>query len=109
MEWIEEAGGTPVMPGSRRGAGSDYARLKGLISGRDQRVGFRSIARRYANAIRICAWVKALSVGREEVVAEGESTNLLQYLRLLEKGSPWSRVEDVSDEWQVYRGDLTFF
>jgi acylphosphatase len=109
MEWIEEAGGTPVMPGSRRGAGSEYARVKVLISGRVQGVGFRSFARRYANALRICGWVKNLNDGRVEVVAEGERTNILQYLRLLEKGSPWSRVEDVSVEWQEYRGDLTFF
>jgi len=73
MEWIEEAGGTPVMPGSRRGAGSDYARVKVLISGRVQGVGFRSFARRYANALRICGWVKNLNDGRVEVVAEGKN------------------------------------
>ena len=87
----------------------DFARAKILVSGRVQGVGFRSFAGRYANSLGLTGWVKNLYDGRVEVVAEGERKKILRYIRLLEEGSPWSRVDKVSVEWHSYKGDLTFF
>ncbi|HXL05095.1 MAG: acylphosphatase [Firmicutes bacterium] len=97
------------MAGSNTDAQSDYARVKVLVSGRVQGVGFRSFAGRYANALGLTGWVKNLYDGRVEVVAEGERKKILRYIRFLEEGSPWSRVDNVSVEWCPYKGDLSFF
>jgi acylphosphatase len=109
MGWTEEAGGSPVMTGSNSDMRCDYARIKALISGRVQGVGFRSFAGRYANAFGLTGWVKNLYDGRVEVVAEGEKAKILPYIRLLEEGSTWSRVDNISVEWQECKGDLTSF
>lgn len=87
----------------------DFARAKILVSGRVQGVGFRSFAGRYANAFGLTGWVKNLCDGRVEVVAEGEKAKILPYIRLLEEGSTWSRVDNISVEWQECKGDLTSF
>lgn len=87
----------------------DFARAKILVSGRVQGVGFRSFAGRYANSLGLTGWVKNLYDGRVEVVAEGERKKILRYIRLLEEGSPWSRVDNVSVGWRPYKGDLAVF
>ena len=97
------------MTGLTSGMGGDYARIEALISGRVQGVGFRSYAVRYANAFGLSGWVKNLYDGRVEVVAEGEKAKILHYIRLLEEGSTWSRVDNVFVDWQEYKGDLVSF
>ena len=87
----------------------EYARAKALISGRVQGVGFRSFAYRYANAFELTGWVKNLHDGRVEVVVEGDKNKVSQYVRLLETGSPWSRVDNICIQWQPYTGDLSSF
>jgi acylphosphatase len=109
MEWIEEAGGSAAMTRQNSDTGSERARIKALISDRVQGVGFRSYARRYANAFGLSGWVTNLYDGRVEVVAEGEKAKILQYIRLLEEGSTWSRVDSISVDWRQYKGDLTSF
>jgi acylphosphatase len=109
MEWNQGVGGSLVMTGSNSDMHGDYARAKLLVSGRVQGVGFRSFAGRYANALKLNGWVKNLYDGRVEVVAEGDKKRILHYIRLLEEGTPWSRVDNVSVEWQQYKGDLTLF
>lgn len=97
------------MTGSRNDIQGDYVRVKVLISGRVQGVGFRSFAVRYANALMLAGWVKNLYDGRVEVVAEGERQKVSKYMKLLEQGSPWSRVDNVSVRWLRHKGDLTSF
>ncbi len=97
------------MTGSTSDMRGNYARIKALVSGRVQGVGFRSFAGRYANAFGLTGWVKNLYDGRVEVVAEGEKAKILSYIRLLEEGSTWSRVDNISVDWQQYKGDLTSF
>ena len=97
------------MTGSNSGMRCDYVRIKALISGRVQGVGFRSYAGRYANVLGLGGWVRNLCDGRVEVVAEGEKAKILRYIALLEEGSAWSRVDNMSVDWQQYKGDLTSF
>ena len=97
------------MPGSNSGIRCDYVRIKALISGRVQGGGFRSDAGRYANVLGLGGWVRNLCDGRVEVVAEGEKAKILRYIALLEEGSTWSRVDNMSVDWQQYKGDLTSF
>lgn len=97
------------MRGSNSDMRGDYARIKVLVSGRVQGVGFRSFAGRYANALGLAGWVKNLYDGGVEVVAEGEKAKILHYVKLLEEGSTWSRVDNISVDWQDYKGDLTSF
>ena len=109
MECNVVVGGSLAVTGSKNGVQSEFVRAKVLISGRVQGVGFRSFAGRYANALRLGGWVKNLYDGRVEVIVEGEKKKIYQYIKLLEEGSPWSRVDNVSVRWLQYKGDLNVF
>ena len=59
-------------------------RLHVYYSGRVQGVGFRFTADRVARAMDVCGWVKNLSDGRVEIVAESSSEILQNFLRQIE-------------------------
>ncbi len=85
------------------------SRLHCFISGRVQGVRFRSYTKKSAERLGLKGWVKNLSDGRVESVAEGEKKKLEKFIKLLERGSMLSRVDEVKVDWGDYTGSFSKF
>lgn len=84
-------------------------RVRCLISGRVQGVAFRWFAEREASALGLAGWARNLADGRVEVLAEGETRAVESYVGRLRLGPSMARVDDVTEEWSNFKGDLTGF
>lgn len=71
---------------------------RALVSGRVQGVGFRFFAERAARAAGVRGWVRNLSDGRVETLAEGEESAVARYLEKIREGPMGGRVDDVRVE-----------
>jgi acylphosphatase len=70
-------------------------RIHVYISGRVQGVFFRSFVRSQANLKDLTGWVRNLPDGRVEIVAEGDSDRIDDFLGLVRAGPNGARVENV--------------
>lgn len=68
-------------------------RLRILVHGLVQGVGFRAYTRRVAESLGLLGWVRNLPDGRVEVLVEGDEEVLCQFVKELWKGPRLSRVE----------------
>lgn len=66
-----------------------------LVSGRVQQVGYRDYIVRQARALGVTGWVRNLSDGRVEMLADGEQAALDAFLTASRDGPPLARVDDV--------------
>ena len=80
-----------------------------LISGVVQGVGFRHFTRQNAMRLGVRGYAKNLPNGKVEVVAEGDKATLDEFVKILWKGPPASRVEDVKVEARPHSGEYTSF
>jgi acylphosphatase len=65
------------------------------ISGRVQGVFFRARTRDEARRLGVKGWVRNLSDGRVEVLAQGNSSQLSALEAFCRQGPPYARVQDV--------------
>lgn len=84
-------------------------RLHARIDGHVQGVYFRDHVRTHAQRLHLTGWVTNSDDGSVEVVAEGEDVALAQFVLLLEKGSPMSRVDDVQVRYVPPTGEYADF
>ena len=84
-------------------------RVHCLISGRVQGVAFRWFAEREASIFGLAGWARNLADGRVEVTAEGETQAVESFVGRLRLGPSMARVDEVTEEWLDFRGDLTGF
>ena len=70
-------------------------RIHVYVSGRVQGVFFRSFVRSQANLKNLTGWVRNLPDGRVEIVAEGDSDRIDDFLELVRTGPTGARVESV--------------
>src|SRR4030042_5488799 len=70
-------------------------RINALVSGFVQGVFFRASTRERAAELRLGGWVRNLSDGHVEVLAEGEQGDVEQLVRWLWEGPPGAEVENV--------------
>lgn len=66
-----------------------------LVSGRVQRVGYRDWTVRNARELGLTGWVRNLSDGRVEVLAEGDEESLHRLVEALRNGPRLATVEHV--------------
>ena len=66
------------------------------ITGKVQGVGFRYYVLRQAQELGIRGWVSNKPNGDVEALAQGEKTDLEQFIFKVKEGPYFSRVEDVS-------------
>jgi acylphosphatase len=80
-------------------------RIHAFVSGRVQGVFFRSFVRSQANLKNLTGWVRNLPDGRVEIVAEGDSDRIDDFLELVRAGPTGARVEsfDVQSEKPVHK------
>lgn len=70
-------------------------KLHVFVSGRVQGVFFRAWTRNQAQRLGLSGWVRNVSDGRVEVMAQGEDGALRAFQELLGEGPPLSRVDAV--------------
>jgi acylphosphatase len=75
-------------------------RLRAVVRGDVQMVGFRDFASRQAQRRGLTGYVRNLSDGSLEVEAEGPRTELEGLLGALQEGPPLADVEDVDVLWE---------
>jgi len=80
-----------------------------FISGFVQGVGFRFFAILNARKLGVSGFVRNLTDGRVEVVAEGERKNVDALIDRLRKGPPGSNVVWVDVRSEKYEGEFSDF
>lgn len=73
-----------------------------LISGKVQGVNFRAWTKNQADNLGVTGWVRNLSDGRVEVLAQGDEQALYELKGRLAQGSTMSRVESAECNWTEY-------
>jgi acylphosphatase len=77
---------------------------EGMVQG----VGFRYTAEYIAGTLDVTGWVRNVSDGRVELVAEGNEDSLKELLGTIkEKMSPYIYNESI--EWEPYTGEFQSF
>jgi acylphosphatase len=84
-------------------------RLRAVVSGRVQGVGFRYFVLDRASDLRLTGFVRNRLNGDVEVVAEGDEGALEAFLVALKQGPRASRVEGVSITWLPATGEFKRF
>ncbi|MBM3135668.1 MAG: acylphosphatase [Chloroflexi bacterium] len=87
----------------------DYARLRAIVHGYVQGVGFRYFVVRQANALGLTGYVRNRWDGSVEVLAEGPRPDLESLLALLRRGPSEAEVERVDFSWDTYSGQFGRF
>jgi len=85
-------------------------RLRALVRGRVQAIGYRQFVWSRAARLGLTGWVRNGDDGRSvEVEAEGPGPDLERLLELLRQGPYGARVDDVQASWsEEPRGYATF-
>ncbi|NOX62882.1 MAG: acylphosphatase [Chloroflexi bacterium] len=86
-------------------------RLKAIVHGRVQGVGFRVFVLRHAQALGLTGTVRNVysPTRHVEVIAEGPEDKLKQLLAQLKIGPSMSWVERVEVEWSEPTGEFSYF
>ncbi|OGX43792.1 MAG: hypothetical protein A3G38_04325 [Omnitrophica WOR_2 bacterium RIFCSPLOWO2_12_FULL_51_8] len=79
-----------------------------FYSGRVQGVGFRFSARQIAGNLGIVGWVKNLSDGRVELIAQAEERALKDFLSQLKRLFS-AYINDIQLDWQEPRTEYREF
>jgi len=85
------------------------ARLRLIVSGRVQGVGFRWATAAEARRLGLSGWVKNLAGGSVEILAEGGKDSLSKLAAWAHHGPRFAGVDEVEQEWSGWRGELDGF
>lgn len=80
-----------------------------FVSGQVQGVCFRIDTQQVARELGLTGWVKNLSNGKVEIIAEGEEEKVKQMVDWVKQGPPVAQVNNVDIEWQKYKGEFKSF
>ena len=84
-------------------------RLRAVVHGDVQGVGFRYFVQRRAQQLGLTGWVRNNDDGTVELVAEGGREALEQLKRALQEGPRMARVDRVETQWSAATGSLSRF
>ena len=83
------------------------AHLNAFFEGRVQGVGFRYTVRQIAQGYEVCGWVKNLADGRVELQAEGETSELEEFVKAIEQemeGYIQRTEKNFGEQMEGFRG-----
>ncbi|MFA5867559.1 MAG: acylphosphatase [Actinomycetota bacterium] len=80
-----------------------------FVSGHVQGVFFRAAAAETADGLDLCGWVRNLSDGRVEIVAEGNKEAARRLIDWCYEGPPAAQVAGVEIQWETPTGEFTTF
>lgn len=84
-------------------------RLRAVVRGRVQGVGYRATTVHEARRLALAGWVRNLPDGTVEVLAEGGEPAVLGFVEYLRRGPNGAQVSRVETEWMEAKGDLQGF
>ncbi len=84
-------------------------RVECSVFGEVQGVSYRHFTKETAKRLGLIGFVKNLSDGTVEVVAEGEERALRQFTKALKEGYPLAKVSQVREVWGEATGDFKTF
>ncbi len=84
-------------------------RMRAIVSGYVQGVGYRWYARQHALALGLAGYACNQRDGRVEVVAEGPRETLERFLAALRRGPEGADVHDVQVSWDVVEHEMSGF
>jgi acylphosphatase len=84
-------------------------RVRVLVSGRVQGVGFRWAVEDEALTEGVTGWTRNLPDGRVEAVFEGDEEQVRQVVGFCRRGPATARVEDVQVVREEYSGEFDRF
>lgn len=79
------------------------------ITGRVQGVSYRAYASQKARELGLGGWVRNITDGTVEFVAEGDPEPLATLLDWCWQGSPWAQVQAIDARWSDATGELEAF
>ncbi len=82
-----------------------HLRIRGLVQG----VSFRASARDAAGRLGLKGWVRNLSNGDVESIAEGEDQAVAQYVAWCHQGPAEADVESVAVSDEPFKGEFKDF
>jgi acylphosphatase len=77
----------------------------GLVQG----VAYRFFAEKYANALGITGWIRNLTDGRVEVLAEGTAEGIESFLERLREGPRQARIDGLDVRRERATGEFSDF
>ena len=80
-----------------------------VVTGKVQGVRYRTYVQESATALDLVGYVKNLSDGTVEVVAQGLPDTLKEFVEYLNEGSLLAKVENVSIDWRSVHGNYDEF
>lgn len=80
-----------------------------FVSGIVQGVYYRYNTMKKAREFNLKGWVRNLVDGRVEIVCEGERVDIERLIEWCRKGPPGAHVENISVEFQEFRGEFNQF
>jgi acylphosphatase len=86
-----------VTAATTRGEEKTVVRKHWFVSGQVQGVSFRAFTYEAASDLKLKGWVRNLTDGRVEMVAEGSEKAIDELLEKVKKGPPASRVDGVKE------------
>jgi len=84
-------------------------RLRAIVRGRVQGVGFRASAAYEARRLGLAGWARNRFDGTVEVLAEGDDAAADSFVAWLRRGPSLAHVTGVDVDWQPARGDEVSF
>lgn len=84
-------------------------RVRILVAGRVQGVGFRAFAARTATRLHLVGGVRNLADGRVELEVEGSRMVIEGLLHELKTGPPAAQVATITAEWSAASGRYSNF
>ena len=79
------------------------------VDGRVQMVMFRDFAQRKARGLGLVGYVHNRSDGTVEVLAQGDTEDLKEFIVYLQKGPLLARVDGVEVEWRKPEKEFSSF
>lgn len=73
--------------------------MRCIVSGKVQAVAYRAYAQDVAGQLNVVGYIRNLSDGTVEVVAQGDQVLLKEFVEYLHEGSVLAEVEGVAVEW----------
>lgn len=84
-------------------------RIHVYISGKVQGVNFRWNTKLVADRLGIKGWVKNLTDGRVEIIAEGNDEKIQIFLKYVKKGPVLARIDEIDVIEQEYKNEFKEF
>jgi acylphosphatase len=84
-------------------------RIHARVIGKVQGVFFRYHAKKQAKLLKLTGWVKNLSDGSVEIVAEGKEEDLDKLMEWCRRGPPFAKVNNLTFHKAVYLGEFEEF